>query len=63
MSLRPQSWLNEEKMSATLAYSVYFQEGHEFIQNELLPGFYSDGRVEETISEFQTMFKYLKKKL
>ena len=57
MSLRPESWVNEEKMSATLAYSVYFQEGHEFIQNELLPGFYSDGRVEETFFEFQAIIK------
>ena len=43
MSLRPPSWQNKEIMSATLAYSVYFPEGHEFIQNEVLPGFYSDG--------------------
>ena len=50
MSLRPKSWINEEKMSATLAYSVYFQEGHEFIHHELLPGLYSDGRVEKLFS-------------
>ena len=63
MSLRPESWSNEEKMSATLVYSVYFPEDHEFIQNELLPGFYSDGRVEETIFEFQTFYKSWNKNL
>ena len=59
MSLRPESWLNEEKMSATLVYSVYFQQGHEFIQNELLPGFYSDGIVEQTIFKIQKIDKHL----
>ena len=47
MSLRPPSWENREIMSATLTYSVYFPEGHEFIHNEVLPGFYSDGPTDD----------------
>ena len=46
LALRPPTWAGQEIMSATQMYDVYFPEGHEFIQNEGLPGLYSDGQVE-----------------
>ena len=42
-ALKPSSWTNNNPMSATLSYEVYFPAGHEFIQNQFLPGFYHDG--------------------
>ena len=43
--MRPDSWIGNGIMSATITYDVFYPEDHEFIQNEFLPGFYHDGKV------------------
>ena len=45
-SLEPEVWRRNDKYSATIAYDVYYPDGHDFISKEYLPGFYFDGEVE-----------------